>query len=151
MSTSVDAPFYDETYGFLPAKASRLQEILHDYNPYISLVFIPPNERTDEDRFPFALLDTSPAHSPYIIRHISEREMEEPESVLAWLFEGDLSKHSVVDVMKKQELKQQAANLLEYKRQEDERQERIDLAAALAVGGRDKKHFYKHNGKTFRR
>lgn len=151
MSTAVDAPVYDPFYGFLPAKAVRLQEILQDYNPYISLVFIPPRDRTEGDSYPFALLDSSPAHPPYIIRNITEQEIERPEDILAWLFEGDLSKHSAVDVLTRQELKSNAAKLLEYKRQEEERQERLELSEALISGGRDRRHYYKHNGKTFRR
>lgn len=152
MTTAVDAPFYSTEFGaFLPSKAARLQEILQDYNPYISLVFIPPSQRTDTDTHPFAMLDSSPWREPYIIRHISEDEIERPETLLAWLFEGDLAKHSVVSIMQRQRIAEDAAKLLDLKRQEDDRLERQELAAALVSGGRDKKHFFKHNGKTFRK
>lgn len=150
MTSTVDAPIYSHEFGgFLSSKAARLQEILQDYNPYISLVFIPPKDRSADDVHPFALLDSSPWREPYIIRHITEAEVEDPAKILAWLFEGDLSKHSVVSVMAKQRLAEEAAKLVDLKRQEDDRLERMELAAALATGGRDKKNYYRHNGKTF--
>lgn len=151
MSTAVDAPFYSQEYGFLPAKAARLQEILHDYNPYLELVFIPPKSRTESDTHPFGILDRSPWRPEYIIRHFTEVEIEEPAKILAWLFEGDLSKHSVVDVMARAKLQEEAAKLVDLKRQEEAAQERQEIAAALVSGGTYKKFYYKHNGKTFRR
>ena len=45
-----DAPFYSQEYGeFLSSKAARLAEVLHDYNPYLELVFIPSSKRDDTD------------------------------------------------------------------------------------------------------
>lgn len=140
---------YSDDFGFLPSKAARLAEVLHDYNPYISLVFVPPRDRTESDVFPYALLDSSPWREPYIIRHLTERELEDPAEVLAWLFEGDLSKHSSVSIMQRNKLKADAERLMAMKREEDEAAERQELAAALMVGGRDRKHYYRHNGTTF--
>lgn len=151
MTSAVDAPFYTPEYGFLPAKAARLQEILADYNPYLSLVFVPPRDRTEADTHPFAIQDSSPWRPKGIVRHITEAEMENPEKILAWLFEGDLSKHSVVGVMERQRLAEDAARLMDLKRQEEARQERLELSEALITGGVNGKHYYRHNGKTFRR
>lgn len=147
----MSAHVYDQDFGFLPSQAARLADVLHDYNPYISLVFIPPRERSEADVFPYALLDRSPAHAPYIIKHLTERELEDPASVLAWLFEGDLSKHSQVDIMARQKLKQDAEKLLKIQEQEDARQERLELSTALLSGGVNNKHYFRHSGKTFRR
>lgn len=143
--------FYDPEFGFLPSKVARLQEILHDYNPFLSVVFIPPRERTETDVFPYGILDSSPAHASYLVKHLTEQEMERPEEVLAWLFEGDLSKHRSIDVQDRLRLKQDAERLLKIKEQEDARQERLELSTALISGGVDGKHYYRHNGKTFRR
>lgn len=152
MTTAVDAPFYSPEHGaFLSARAARLQEILRDYNPYLSLVFIPAANRDATDTHPYGILDSSPWVEPYIIRHFTELEIDDPAKILAWLFEGDLSKHSPVDVMTRQRLAEEAAQLVDLRRQEDARLERQELTAALIGGGRDSKHFYRHNGKTFRR
>lgn len=151
MTTAVDAPFYSSEFGtFLPGKAARLQEILQDYNPYISLVFIPPSARSVEDTHPYALQDSSPWRAPYIIKRLTEQEVEDPARILAWLFEGDLSKHSEVSVLARQKIAEEAAKLVDLKRQEDVRAERQELSAALLVGGRDKKNYFRHNGKVFR-
>lgn len=143
--------FYDPDFGFLPSEVARLQEILKDYNPFLSVVFIPPRERSETDVFPYGLLDSSPWHEPHIVKHLTEQEMERPAEILAWLFEGDLSKHRVVDVMARQKLRADAEQLLKHKEQEDARQERMELSVALLAGGADHKHYYRHNGKTFRR
>lgn len=140
---------YNQDFGFLPSKAARLADVLHDYNPYISLVFIPPRERSESDVFPYGLLDSSPWREPYIIRHLTEQELEQPAEVLAWLFEGDLSKHRTVDIMAKQKIRADAEKLMNMKAEEDAAAERQELAAALMVGGRDRKHYYRHNGTTF--
>lgn len=151
---SVDAPFYANGE-FLPSKAARLQEVLQDYNRFLELVYIPSSQRTDTDTHPFAILDSSPwrlgpGGQGQIIKHITEREIEDPAAVLAWLFEGDLSKHSAQQIFDRELLKKQAQELLDRKRDMEIAEERQELIAALATGGRDKKHYYRHNGKTFR-
>tara|TARA_R110002020_G_scaffold404912_1_gene614983 strand:+ start:21712 stop:22209 length:498 start_codon:yes stop_codon:yes gene_type:complete len=150
LSTSMaDAPFYSPEHGeFLSSNASRLQEILQDYNPYIELVFI-PTARRDGLSAPFALRDTSPWHAPYIIRHMSAEEVERPGEILAWLFKSDLSKHSALDILTRERLEREAETLVNRKRDHDIAQERQELVAALVVGGRDQKHAYRHGGKIF--
>lgn len=151
MSTAVDAPFYSTEFGaFLSSKAARLAEILQDYNPYMSLVFIPPADRSEDDRQPYGILYSPPQLGPSIIRRFTENEIDDTAAILAWLFAGDLSKRDVKDVFAEQEAKRLAHELVEAKRKNDEALERQELVAALAVGGRDQKHFYRHNGKTFR-
>jgi|TARA_R100000482_G_scaffold124710_2_gene78543 hypothetical protein len=148
----VDAPFYSTEFGeFLSSKTARFQEILHDYNPYLELVFIPSSKRDSTDTHPYALRDNSPWRGGYIIKHMTEAELEHPERILAWLWEGDLSKHSLVDVMKRTELKRMAEEAMDLKKEQDIAAERQELATALLSGGQDKKHFFRHNGKTFRR
>lgn len=150
-----DAPFYSQEYGeFLSSKAARLAEILHDYNPYLELVFIPSSKRDDTDTHPFAIRDNSPwrlgaGGQGYIVRHISERELEDPASILKWLFEGDLSKHGMSDIMARAKAAEAAEKLLKLKKEQDIAAERQELAAALVKGGRDGKHFFRHAGKVF--
>lgn len=146
----VDAPFFSQEYGeFLSSKAARLQEVLQDYNPYLELVFIPSSKRDETDTHPFAIRDNSPWRAGYIVRHITEAEMERPDQILAWLFEGDLSKHSTDDIWVKAKAREAAEKLVQMKREQDIAEERQELAAALIQGGRDKKNFYRHGGKVF--
>lgn len=146
-----DAPFYSQEYGeFLSSKAARMQQVLHDYNPYLELVFIPRSKRDDTDTHPFAIRDTSPWRGGgYIVRHITEREMENPEAILAWLFEGDLSKHTADELWARNEAKKAAEDLMRMKREQDIAEERQDLVAALVSGGRNRLNSFRHNGKIF--
>lgn len=147
---SLDAPFYSSEFGeFLPAKAARLQEVLRDYNPYLQLVFIPSSQRDDTDTHPFAIQDTSPWRPASIVKHLTEREIEDTAAILQWLFEGDLSKHGFSDIMAREKAKEFASQLVREKRNADLAEERQELVAALATGGRDKKHSFRHNGKVF--
>lgn len=150
-----DAPFYSQEHGeFLSSKAARLAEILRDYNPYLELCFIPSSKRDDTDTHPFAIRDNSPWRlgpqgEGYIVRHISERELDAPHVILEWLFEGDLSKHGMSDIMARAKAKEAAEQLLKLKKEQDISAERQELAAALVQGGRDRKHFFRHGGKIF--
>jgi hypothetical protein len=124
---------WDSSQGaFISSAHQRLAEILADYNPHFSLVWIPPKDRSAEDTKPFAILDSSPGRAAYIVRYLSDSEMKDPATVLAWVFEGDLSKHKPVDVLQRMELREQARQLLELKEQEDrlaEEQDKLDFIA----------------------
>ena len=145
-----DAPFYSPEHGeFLSSKAARLQQVLKDYNPYLELVFVPSNRRDETDTHPFAIRDNSPWRRGYIVKHITEREMEDPEKILAWLFEGDLSKHGLSDIMARDKAKQAAEELLRMKREQDIAEERRELTEQIVKGGRYRKSAYRHNGKIF--
>lgn len=146
-----DAPRYSKEHAqFLPAKAARLAEILRDYNPYLELQFIPDNQR-DGLEAPFRIWDNSPWRGGYPVKSISAAEIEEPEKILAWLFQGDLSKRGLTDIMDDEEARQIADALVKAKRDEDIAAERQDLAAEILKGGRHNKSVYRHGGKVFRR
>ena len=148
--TAVDAPFYSPEHGaFLPGKARRLAEVLRDYNPYLSLVFIPPAKRDEFDTHPYGILDSSPWRPEGIIRHIAESELDDINKILQWLVEGDLSKHGISDLIARDRAKKLADDLLRAKRNAEIAEERQELAAALLTGGRDRKNAFRHDGKIF--
>src|SRR5262245_9595773 len=124
-----------EDGAFISESHARLAEALHDYKPYLSLVWIPPKDRDATDTKPFAILDSSPGQAPYIVRYLSEHEMADPTSILAWVFEGDLSKHRPVDVLKRMELRESAEQLLQMKQQMDAAQDQQEFVE-YAVGNR---------------
>lgn len=140
-----------EQQAFISSKHQHMAEILHDYNPYYTLSWIPPTARSAEDTKPFAIVDSSPWREPYVMRYLSEKEMENPEKVLAWIFEGDLSKHSPGDVLRKMELQDLTRKLMDNKKEEEEALDRQEKLAFLASGGRDRKHYIRDGDKTFRR
>lgn len=136
---------------FINSKMQRMAEILNDYNSNFSLVWIPPKNRDATDTKPYAILDSTPGLAPYVMRYLSEVEMNDPAAILAWIFDGDLSKHSPVDVLTSIQNRQNAEQLLYLKVEEDAAQDRIDHIAFYAGGGRDKRNYIRENGKTLAR
>lgn len=132
---------------FISEKHAHLAQVLQDYKPTLSLVYIPKKDRDETDTKPWAILD-SPANMPaHIIRYLTDAEMEDPAAVLAWIFEGDLTKHRPDDVFAKLEAKRAAEELLNLKKREDELADQLDL---IEFAARTNKNTWKHNGRTYR-
>lgn len=148
-----DARVYDSTVrDFISSKHQQLAEILHDYNPSLSLEFVPSMARDEDDTKPFRIVETPTDDRPRnIVKYLTEREMDDPQAILLWIWEGDFRKHSPDAVFNRLEARRLAAEMLEKKKEMDEKEERVDLLANIASGGRDQKHWYRHNGHTFRR
>lgn len=125
----------------------HLAQVLNDYKPTFSLVYIPKADRDADDTKPWAILD-SPANMPaHIVRYLSDAEMQRPAEVLAWIFEGDLTKHRPDDVFARMEVKRQAEELMNLKKQEEELADHYDL---IEFAARTNKNTWHHNGKTYR-
>jgi len=152
-SFATDPQVWNSELGeFISDNHRRLAEILNDYNPNLSLAFIPIKDRLPGDTKPFAILEKRPGFEPVIVRYLSEIEMRDPAAVLAWVFEGDTTKHGgIVNVMRKIELRESADELLKLKRREDELEDAREHVAFMVSGGRSKLHTIRHNGKKFER
>lgn len=125
----------------------HLAQVLNDYKPTFSLVYIPKKDRDADDTKPWAILD-SPANMPaHIVRYLSDAEMQRPAEVLAWIFEGDLDKHRPDDVFARMEAKRAAEELLNLKKQEEELADHMDL---IEFAAKTNKNTWKHNGRTYR-
>lgn len=142
---------YDSTVrDFLDGKHQRLAEILHDYDDTLSLEFIPSMDRDETDTKPFRIRQTPrDGRKSYIVRYLSAREMDDPAQVLEWIWEGDFRKHSPDAIFNRLEVRRIAQEAVKIKDEQAEREAQIDLMANLAAGGRDHKHYYRHNGQTF--
>lgn len=131
---------------FISDKHVQLAGVLSDYNHYFSLIFIPPKDRAATDTKPWAILDRTPGRPPYIMRYLSDAEMENPAEVLKWVFEGDMSKHRPVDIFDRMQAAERAEQLLKLKEKEEH------LADAQEFGEylfRDNaRHYVRHNGRT---
>lgn len=131
---------------FINDKHAHLAQILQDYKPTFSLVYIPKKDRDATDTKPWAILD-SPANKPtHIIRYLSDQEMENPEAILQWVFEGDLDKHRPDDVFARMELKRAAQELLDLKKQEEDM---ADFYDKIEFAARTNLHTWKHDGRTY--
>lgn len=142
------AQVYNSDLGeFISEKHAHFAQILQDYKPTLSLVYIPKKDRDTTDTKPWAILD-SPANLPaHIIRYMSDAEMEDPAKILAWIFEGDLDRHRPNDVFARMEAKRAAEELMNLKKQEEELADYLDL---FEFAAKTNKHTWKHDGKTYR-
>lgn len=125
---------------FVSEKVAHISEIIQDYNPYLQLVWIPPENRAEGDQTPpFAVQDNSPGREPYIVFFIKEDEMD--ERVIARLFQGDNTKH---DILAEVEAEERARKVLEYKQQMEAAEERRDFIKSVVGSGL---HSFRHNGR----
>lgn len=127
---------------FINEDHRRFAEILHDLKPTYSLEYIPIAAReTEQDRAkPWRIVDSPDNLAPYVVRYLSETEMLNPQAILSWLLAGDIVRHGAASVLQRIEAEENARRLMDLKRQEDEMADRIEYAAFLTSGGREKKH-----------
>jgi hypothetical protein len=145
--------YNSELKEFVNDDHQRFAEILQDLKPTYSLVYIPKKDRTapEDHQRPWAILDKPDNQREYIVRTMSDEDMKEPHKIIAWLFDGDIVRHGAENVLKRIEAEENAKQLLELKKQEDDLEDRLEIIEFLASGGRDKKHTVTYNGKKFSR
>lgn len=130
---------WDSSQGaFISSRHQRLAELLNRYNPNFSVVWVPPKDREATIQFPFAILDSTPGLKPYVMRYLTEEQMQDPAEILAWIFEGDLSKHRPVDIARRMELRASAEALLKAKQYEEQQEEELDKLEFIARTGLNK-------------
>jgi hypothetical protein len=124
----------------LSAEHCRIAEIINDYDPTLSLAWIPPDQRHFDDTFPFAVVHDPLDAPPYIVFKLRENEVD--HRVLARLFAGDNAKN---DPVANAEAMEAAQRLMELKKEEEYREEQAELAK-WAIKARPGA---KHNGVRF--
>lgn len=132
---------------FISEAHAHLAQVLQDYKPTLSLVYIPKKDRDETDTKPWAILDSPANMAPHIIRYMSDTEMQNPAEILAWIFEGDLTKHRPDDVFARMEAKRAAEELMNLKKQEEELADHMEL---IEFAAKTNKNTWKHNGRTYR-
>lgn len=119
-------------------KFERLASLLQDYDPNLELRWIPPANRTREDKEPFVIFDLR-SNTPVLFA----KEQDEPHQILARLWGID-NKHT--NVLDKIEIEERAKRALEMKAWMDAKEEAADLAYFFK---QSPLHTIKHNGKKF--
>lgn len=118
---------YDSRLGeFVSAKHRRIAEILHDYNPYLVLGYIPVNQRQEYNTHPFAIFFCPPDREPQLISMFKEEEVD--ERLLAWVWSNDSSKNDPLKYLESLEAAQKAMQL---KEQMEKAEEARDKAAFM--------------------
>lgn len=116
------AVYSEEAQCFVSSKMQRLGEILLDYDPYLTLRWIPPNLRTSEDSLPYCIVHEMPGKKPYVVKYFSE--LDDPVDILGQIFRGDNAKH---DVLKELDAKNAAAEAFRLKERMDAELEAADM------------------------
>lgn len=101
-------------------KFETLAEILKDYDQYLELRWIPPANRTRDDKKPYVVVDTR-NNTPVL--YASDSDI--PEQILAQVIEGDNRNGSV---LKKLEAYEAAHKLFVIKEHLDQMEEAADEA-----------------------
>ena len=129
--------FDPESGRALSVEHQRIAEIIHDYDPSLSLAWVPPENRTLNEQYPFAVIH-SPEDAPaYVVMRLRENEVD--HRILARLWGAD-SKNG--NVLTKIEAEEAALKAIELKKRQEEEEEAKELAAWMVkapVGA-------KHNG-----
>lgn len=116
-----------ESGHFVSQKWMFLAEMLQDYNHNLELRWIPTSERNPEDRDkPYVIVSKDKQGRDYIVMFASE--LDQPEEVMAKVFQADM-KHG--DVLSRMEARNTANKLFEYRKQEEELEEKRELSEWL--------------------
>jgi len=130
-----------------------LAGMLSDYSyGRLSLAYLPVRERgAFGAEKPFMIQERREDGQLVDIRGLTYAEVANPAEVLAWVAKGDVVRRGAATVFNEMEFKRLADEAFDERRREEERADRREMIETLASGGRDRKHFFRHNGKTFRR
>lgn len=137
---AADNGTYDADLGeFVSDSHVHLAAVIHDYKPTLSLMYIPKKDQTGFEK-PWVIVERDPRFGEHIIRYLSNEEMQNPASVLAWLFDGDQDKQDAKSILQRIENEATAQKLLDLKRQEEEIADMADHMQFYLTGGREKRH-----------
>jgi hypothetical protein len=117
-----DVIYSQEAGRFVNGEMQRFAEIIHDYDPYLSLNWIPPESRTSEDILPYAIVHSPPGKAQYTVMNF--KEDANLADILARLFVGDSKRNNVLEMLEKREAAEQ---ILQKKRHMDELEESADM------------------------
>ena len=113
---------------FVSEKHMTVATIINDYNPNLSLVWIPPAARAEFDKgHEFAVIHTDPEqYKQYVVMYVGEDEVD--ERLLAKLWMNDTRR---TDVLARLEFEDHARAMIEEKAREEAAAQRIDTVATV--------------------
>lgn len=128
---------------FVSAEHQRIAQIINDYDPDMTLVWIPPEERNLNEEFPFAVMHTMPNGHTYIVRKVREHEVN--AELISWLWTNDLAKQGVTNIAAYVESLENAQKAVELKRREEEMADKADFFKTVLEGP----NYFRHNGRVW--
>ncbi len=130
--------------GIISKDHQRIAEIISDYNPELSLAWIPTADRSEGEK-PYCVVHTMVDGSRYPVMFLDEAQLD--HRVIAELYMRDMSHAVNADPISWAEAQELAYKTMLAKKEEDEAAERADLAKSIL---KSKLNTYKHNGKKYR-
>jgi len=129
-----------------------LAGMLQDYDQRFSLAYLPAANQSAFGVYkPFQIQERRNDGQLVAIRDLSYAEMRDPAEIMLWVARGDVARRGALTVFQEMEIKRLADEAFQERKHEEERADRREMIETLARGGRDRKHYFRHNGKTFRR
>lgn len=126
--------------GALSQEHLRLAQILYDFDENLELSYIPEQDRTPEDKEPFALFHTHNGHR-YLVMTIAPQDMN--HKLLEKVFSAAIDDNDVLGKIEAQDAAQRA---LELAAEMERRAERKEFMESVL---KSPKSTYKHNGKVY--
>ena len=134
--------FNDKAGKFIPARHERLAEIISDYDQSLDLVLVPSQVPPEPQ---YAVIQWVDSETYWIVSWWQADQLD--ERILEQIWKNDFQKHHPDEIWNELMAKQEAQQLMEQKKQEDEQAEKWEVAQAIL---QSKKNWYKHDGKVYR-
>lgn len=126
-----DGTWVDENY-------ERLARVIKDYDDLLELRYIPPQNRTREDKKPYVIVDT---RTNTAVLYASE--LDTPQEILVKLFDSDNMRGNVLDRL---ESRERAYKIFELAKKKDALEEAEEQARFLLDSPL---HTVRMNGRVF--
>jgi hypothetical protein len=127
---------------FISVKHEQFDALLHDYDPYMSCIFVPAEHRERElTEFCYAIVHAEPQKPPYIVRWLTPEMLDQPEKIL-----GDARRQGRYNILAKIDAEEKFKKLARMRAEAEIQAEERDLLENIVKGGRNRLHTYRHNG-----
>ena len=123
---------------FVSEKHARIAELISEYDPILSLAWIPPNRRDPRDP-PFAIVARPVGGQEYVVCYAEECD----ERLLARLYGMDEKNGSVMNTV---DANNKAMRDLQQKKAQDELADQMEFTQSVL---KSKKHTYRHKGVVY--
>lgn len=118
----------------LSAEASRIAQVIHDYEPTLELAWIPPENRELNEQYPYAVIHRPENAPAYIVMRIRETELD--HRIIAKLWQADNKNGNVLDKLEAEEAARRALELLKREEELEEAKEKAAWMVKAPVGAK---------------
>ena len=118
----------------LSAEASRIAQVIRDYEPTLELAWIPPENRELNEQYPYAVIHRPENAPPYVVMRIRETELD--HRIIAKLWSADGKNGNVLSNIEAEEAARRAIELLKKEEEMEEAREKAAWMVKAPVGAK---------------